>query len=298
MNSDQTSIGSHISKMDSDLIGLVSAKNAIVAAQNSVASANQSFNQLNANVPIDVQTAELAVTQKQNALFDAQQTLADCYIRAPFDGVVANIDVQKSDPVSSATVIATVVTKQQTATVTMNEIDAAGIKVGQKAALTFDALPDLNVGGLVMSVDGIGTVTQGVVNYTVQIGLEKQSEQIKPGMSVSATIVTFEKPDVLIVPSSAIKSSGMKSSVQMFDAKYDSATARAGVVSSVAPHSVSIEVGDSNDTDTEVISGLKEGDQIVVRTVTGAQASSSSSSATARTSGGLFGTGNSARIPR
>ncbi len=314
MTADQSSLNTHISKTDSSLANLVSVQNSITTAKNSIASANQSFSQsqtssFNENIPVDVQSAELTVTQKQNALLDAQNALADYYIRAPFDSVVASVGVKVGDPASSGAAVATLVTKQQVATITLNEIDAANVKAGDKTTLTFDALPDLTITGKVETVDTIGTVTQGVVNYTIQISLDTETEDIKPGMSVSATIITSEKPNVLLVPSSAIKTVGANSTVQMFDTKYDSATADAGVVSSVPPKTVSVQVGDSNDTDTEIISGLNEGDQVVVRTaaVTGAQAAASTAPAAAGGSraganaGGLFGTsggGAAARVPR
>ena len=97
----------------------------------------------------------------------------------------------------------------------MNEVDVAKIKVGQKTTLTFDAIDGLSIAGEVIDIDAVGTVTQGVVNYNVKIGFDTQDERIKPGMSVSATIIIEVKQDVLLIPNSAIKSAGEAYYVEM-----------------------------------------------------------------------------------
>jgi HlyD family secretion protein len=215
-----------------------------------------------------IQTAQNNLTRMKNALSDAEENLADCSISAPFDGVISDVKVKKGDTVSSGTVLATLITKQKIAEITLNEIDAAKVKLGQKATLTFDALPDLTLTGKVTEIDTVGTVSQGVTSYGVKIALDTDDERIKPGMSVTAEIVVEAKPDVLTLPNSAIKTQGNSNYVELIEAS-DTTKNKLKIGSSIVlPKNVQIknqtvEIGISNDTMTEIVSGLKEGDIVI-----------------------------------
>lgn len=232
---------------------------------------------------LDIQSQQLTIKQRQNALADARALLADYVVRAPFDGVVATMDIQRGNTASASTIIATLVTRQKIAEVSLNEVDVAKIKSGQKSTLSFDAIEGLNITGEVAQVDTIGTVSQGVVTYTVKIGFDTQDDRVKTGMSVSAAIVTDLKQDVLVVPSSAVKAQGAVHLVQVFNPPLPNSQGTQGVISATPPSSVDVEVGLSNDTSTEIITGLKEGDQVVVRTI---MASTATTSATPSLFGG------------
>ena len=256
-------------------------KDAITNSQGSISEKTQALVELKAGAnPIDIQSQQLSIEQKQNALLDAQQTLNEYSIRAPFDGVIAALNVNKGDSASPSTAVATIITTNQLAEVSLNEVDAAKIQLGQKVTLTFDAFPDLTIGGEVAQIDTIGTVSQGVVTYNVQISFTTQDSRVKPGMSVSASIVTNVKQDVLLIPSSAVKTQGSSNYVQVpasipAGQSQSSLTNSQGVSLSAAPITQSVQIGDSNDTQTEISSGLKEGDYVIVRAIT--------SSATAQT---------------
>lgn len=206
------------------------------------------------NAPLDIRSQELTLKQRENALFDAKETLADYFVRVPFAGIIASFDVKKGDSVSPSTVLGTLITKQKIAEISLNEVDVAKIKVGQKTTLTFDAIPDLTITGQVAEIDAIGTVSQGVVTYKVKIAFDTQDEKIKTAMSVSAAIITDIKQNVLIVPNSAIKSQGSTHYVEIIEGE--------GAV-----RKQTVETGLSNDESTEIIGGLKEGDIIIVRTI-------------------------------
>ena len=157
------------------------------------------------NAPLDIRSQELSIQQQENNLLDAQQNLSDYYIRAPFDGIVAKINVVVGDTASSN--IVTFISSKSMAAISLNEVDVAKVKIGQKATLTFDAIPDLTITGNVSQIDTIGTVTQGVVTYNVQIAFDTQDDRVKSGMSISAAIITDTKQDVLLVPNCRSKSS-------------------------------------------------------------------------------------------
>ncbi len=229
------------------------------------------------NSDLDIMSAELTVKQRQNALQDAKDDLGDYFMRAPISGTVANLNLKKSDSVNTGTLAASIVTNRQNALISLNEVDVTKIKIGEPATLTFDAVPELTISGTVTEINPIGTVDQGVVTYDIKIIFDKQDSRIKSGMSVSVTITTDSKENVLTVPNSAIKSVRGKSFVEIFDS-----------MSKIPPERIPVEIGIANDSRTEIISGLNEGDEVVARTI--------SSTTAADTAPSIFGaTGGSSR---
>ena len=102
---------------------------------NTYQSALQSQNQTNSNSNINqlsLQSQELAVTKAKNALQDAKDNLANYYIRAPFSGVIASVPVLKGNTASSGTTLGTIITPQQVAIMSLNEVDVAKVQLGQK----------------------------------------------------------------------------------------------------------------------------------------------------------------------
>lgn len=277
-NTHLASLNSYTSKTNARLADLLTAENnikndkqTIIAADRSIAEKSASLDKLKAGTdPLDLQSQELSLKQKQNSLADAQENLVNCYIRAPFDGTLAKLDFKKGDSVSSGAVVATFITSQRLAATSLNEVDIAKIKVGQPVTLTFDAIDGLSIAGQVVEVDIIGTVSQGVVIYNVQIGFDTQDERVKPGMSFSAAIISNAKQDALIVPNSAVKTSGNVSYVLVPAEKQADVALNniGGVVLEIAPKQQAVQIGLSNDSYTEIISGLQEGDQIITKTVT------------------------------
>jgi len=228
---------------------------------------------------LDLQSSEISVQQKENSLKDLKDELADYYVRAPFSGTVADIAVEKSDSISSGTTVATFITESKIAEIPFNEVDIAQIESGQKATLIFDAISDLTISGEVVEVDSVGTVSSGVVNYNVKISFDTQDERIKPGMSVTASVITDMAQDVLVVSSSAVKTKNGTSYVEVFsNALAEVKNGELGSISSILPEKKVVKVGLSDDTTTEIISGIKEGEIVVVKTVSGSSSSSTTSS--------------------
>lgn len=275
----QSLLATYISKTNSALVDLLGIQTTITTSKYSIAEKTESLRKLKEGADaLDIQTTQLSLKQRENALLDAQENLAHYFVRAPFAGTVAKLNVKKGDPISSATIVATLITKQKIAEVALNEVDVAKVKVGQKVTLTFDAIDGLTIAGDVADIDTIGTVSQGVVTYMVKIAFGTQDDRVKSGMSVSAAIITNMKQDVLMVPNSAVKTQGNAHYVELFDiplvatATSTSGTgagANAGIPSAIPPRQQSVEIGLSNDTMTEIISGIKEGEQVVSRTILG-----------------------------
>ena len=274
----------------STLSAYTSAVNGHISSLLSIKTSIKNYKDVFPTTDLDLRSSELSVKQKENSLQDAKDKLADYYVRAPFEGTIATVNVKKSDSVSSGAVVATLITTKQIAEVSLNEVDLATVKVGQKVNLTFDAVPKLTISGEVSEIDSIGTESQGVVTYNVKISFDTQDERVKSGMSVSAAIITAIKQDVLVVSNSAIKSQNGLSYVEMFDGPLVKPTdGLIGSISVIAPTKIPVEVGISNDSETEIISGIKEGDEIITRTIL------PSATMTATPAPSIFGSSNRTR---
>ncbi len=271
-NTYTTTVTTDLANVLSDQSSLVSAEQALAQAQNALELAEGGSNALT------VQQAALSLQQAQDAVTNAQETLADYTVTAPFAGTIASVGVKKYDQAGSGTSVATLVTNQETAAVTVNEVDASKIKVGQKATLTFDALPNVSIAGTVASIDTAGTVSQGVVSYDVVIGFDTENASVLPGMSVTAAIETGSETG-LVISSGAIKAAGNASYVEVFDPPLAGSQSPAGATSVVAPKRVPVTTGLTDGTNTVVESGLSAGAQVVTQTIAGTSAASSQPSA-------------------
>lgn len=316
--SDISTANSYVSSMSSTASSLASAQSSLTSAIQSNSSNTQS---IQGGTPLAIQSAELTLAKAKQSLADAEASLADYVVRAPFDGTIAEVDVQKFDQASGK--VATLITNEQYADISLNETDIASVRTGQAATLTFDAIDGLTIQGTVAQVNQIGTVSQGVTTYTVKIGFDTQNARIKPGMTVNASVITASKENALVVPSSAIKLSGTEHYVEVATinaANLSAGTnasssaprrARAGSTtpsaaggsfasstrafgagagraltvdtSSVTITRVPVTIGIESDTKSEITSGLSAG-QLVV-----SQSLNASGASTAKTSGGLFG---------
>jgi HlyD family secretion protein len=262
-----TTINSLLSKLSSQVTSIQNAQQALKTAQQALTIV--SIGNPDGATPFDLELQKNDVAKKEAALAAAKQALADHVVRAPFAGVLAAVNVQAYDTASTGSVVATLITNRRIAELSLNEVDAAKIKVGDKATLTFDAIDSLSLTGSVAEINTIGAVTQGVVSYTIKIAFDSQDERVKPGMTVNAAIITDAHQDVLIVPASAVKQQLGTSYVQVFDPPLVDTGGNQGNVSSVLPQQVEVVIGISDDTNTEITSGVTVGQQIVVRTISG-----------------------------
>ncbi len=244
---------------------------------------------------LSVTSAETEVTSAQLAVETAQENAAKRTVTAPISGTITALGFANGDTVgsssasansgqgatgssssSSSTTSTLTITNLDafTVAITLAEADISSVAVGQKAVITFDALPDLTLTGKVTSVDTVGTNSQGVVSYTVVVTPDITDSAVKGGMTASVNVITKVASDVLAVPSTAVKSQGTSKYVQ--------------ILKDGTPTDVTVEVGLSTDSYTEITSGLTEGEEIIVQTIT---AGSGGTSTTTRGSGGILNTG-------
>ncbi len=206
-----------------------------------------------------VMGAEKSYAAAQESYNNQISTANERHVVSPISGTVNEVNIKNGDDLgasSNSTHQAPIIVGDLTTMkvqVQVNEVDIPNISVGQRAILTFDAIDSLSLTGKVEKMDSLGTVTQGVVTYNVVIGLDTIDPRIKPGMSATAAITTQVKQDVLMVPNSAVKSQGGSSYVE--------------VLSNGAPQQKLVEVGISNDMDTEIVNGLNAGDLVITQTI-------------------------------
>lgn len=257
-----TTVSGLVTTINATVSETLSSKNSLPDSKKTLANAKDDLEELKEGPSIlELRAEELTLRQKQEAL-------ADYNVRAPFGGIIASVGAKKGESVTSGATIATLITKQKIAEISLNEIDAVKIEIGQKATLTFDATEDLTITGNVIEIDLVGTVNQGVVNYNVKIGFDTNETRVKPGMSVSATIIIDIKQDVIVVPNSAVKMQAGKSYIEMFDISLSPPeSGLVGSISKIAPNKIPVEVGLANDLQSEIISGVKEGDEIITRKI-------------------------------
>lgn len=266
-----STLSGYTSKVNSHLSTLLSAGNSIDDYKDSIVSAERTIKEKQLSLEdveegytdLEIRTQELAVETAEQTLSDAKTAYNNCWIKAPFSGTIASVDAIVGDNASSGTVMGSIITDAMVATITLNEVDIASVEIGQEVELTFDALDDLAVTGEVSEIDTVGTVSQGVVSYTITISFETDNASIKPGMSITANIITESVKDVITVPSSAVKTMGNTSYVQ--------------ILNNGVPEKRTVEVGISDDTTTEIKSGLSEGEKVVTSTVSGTKKTTSSS---------------------
>jgi RND family efflux transporter MFP subunit len=163
------------------------------------------------------------------------------------------------------------------ASVNLSEIDVTKIQIGQKATLVLDAFPDKTFTGKVSSINTNGSVSSGVTTYPAIITFDTSPDNVYPNMAVTATIITDVKTDVLLVPSSAVQTTNGQSYIRVL---------KNGKITNV-----NVETGEENDTQTEIISGLNEGDSVV----TGMTTPTTSTGTTTSPFGGGGGFGGAVR---
>lgn len=204
------------------------------------------------NADFDLSDQKRAVEKAERNLKLVQDKLADYTVLAPFSGILGNVaTIYVGDNVSPSTNLGVLVSQGYMVEVSLAESDAAQVKIGQKANVSFDALDDVTVTGKVVEMDTVGVVSQGVVSYKAKILLDVIDERVKPGMSATVEIITDTKENTLFIPRTALKSLNGKYFVRILK---DDGTIEQR----------EIKTGLLTDSNVEVVQGLNEGEKIIV----------------------------------
>lgn len=293
-------------------VSLNKARAALTSAQSSVITAQASKKQAQADLSSakkdgsgksalekksledKLDAARISETSSQQNVDSAKADLASKAsdaaqrtVTSPIDGTVNAVNVKNGDDLSklssgSSRLVPMIIGDLGTlkAEVQVNEVDIPNVQIGQKVMMTFTAIDGLEVSGHVEKMDSLGTMSSGVVIYNVTIDFDTLDARIKPEMSVSANIITDVKQNVIVVPNSAVKTKNGSYYVEVMK-------------SGTTPTQTGVEIGASNNTQTEIKSGLNVGDKVVTQTI-----NTSSTSTSGSTSGtGSRNNSNNVRVP-
>lgn len=261
---------------------------ALQSAQDALTVAKSKYGQADASIA----QAKKAVTQAQADVTVNQQSVAqaDGTVTASASGTVSDMVLVTGTVISSSsssaagtgnsgTKVATVVTSAlPTATFALAEQDVARVTPGQKATITFDSLSGQTFTGTVIGVNQSGTVSSGVTTYPLVVQLDSQNSDILPNMTANVSVILKTKDNVLLVPSTAVKTNAAGGDYVQ-------------VLRNGQPQDITVTVGDASDSQTEIVSGLTDGQSIITATITASTNTSSSSSLFGgfRLGGGLNG---------
>jgi len=221
-----------------------------------------------AQAQIGVDTAKLKqaraqVLQSQASLKQLEEQLGYTTIVAPMDGVILSRDVEMGDAVSSILVLGStatlVMTEGDTSEVyvqgKVDEADIAHVYMGQPARIKVESFRDRLFNGKVTKIAPMGVEKDNVTTFEVRVSINNPGGELKANMTANAEILLDEHKGVLNVPENAILYDNQKNaSVQVPD-KHQKEGFR----------KVPVTVGLSNGSVTEIVSGLKEGDQVVLQ---------------------------------
>ncbi len=206
----------------------------------------------------DIRQADDTVKASQSQVDYWRAQLDKTFIRSPISGTVLQLAAQQGETLaaglSAPTLIIVADLTRLQVDVFVDETDIGKVKLGQEASVTVDAFPLHAFRGKVMKIASGSTIQQGVVTYDVAVEIEDTKRQLKPDMTASVNIQTGRRPDVLLVPSEAVKAGADGTSVSVVvkkDGKTDTVHRR-------------VTVGGSDGVNTEIVDGLKEGETIVL----------------------------------
>lgn len=251
---------------------IAQSQSALRQAQAQVVNARNNLQKLLDGPKVeDLDIARAQVKQAQLNQLQAENSLSNARILAPFSGVVSQVNVKQGEQSANGRP-AVVLTDLSgfNMKVLVDEIDVRQVAVGQPVRLSVDALPDAEITGKVTEISPSAANVNNVVAYEVTIVPDPTDAPLRSGMSATAIITTAEVDDVILVPNRYIT--------------LDRDTGKAYVSKLVnnQPALQEIELGLRNERQSQVLSGLNEGDQLALITQTGVE----------QLRGALFGGGN------
>jgi HlyD family secretion protein len=207
--------------------------------------------------------AQAQVAQDQANLKQLDEQLSYTDIVSPIDGIVLSRDVQMGDAVSSILVLGSSATLVMTLGDTsevyvkgkVDESDIGKVYLGQPARIKVESFKDKTFTGKVTKISPMGVEKDNVTTFEVRVSIQNPGGELKAEMTANAEIILEEHKSVLQIPEGAILyDKDKKASVEIPDPKGKD-----------GKNKIAVNIGISNGAKTEVLSGLKEGDQVVLQ---------------------------------
>jgi HlyD family secretion protein len=217
---------------------------------------------------IGVDTAKLKqaraqVLQSQASLKQLEEQLSYTTIIAPMDGVILSRDVEIGDAVSSILVLGSTATlimtegdiNQVYVQGKVDEADIAHVYMGQPARIKVESFRDRIFNGKVTKIAPLGVEKDNVTTFEVRVSIDNPGGELKANMTANAEILLDEHKNVLTVPENAVTYDNQKNAyVNVPDRNQKDGFRK-----------LPVKIGLSNGSVTELVSGLKEGDQVVLQ---------------------------------
>lgn len=222
----------------------------------------------NVDLEIALSNAEIAFKNAKNSLANVEKQLENYYITSPISGTIAYKNNKLGDVISNfqSTTSNIMVTVADSSVkkfeMEVDELDIAKVKVGQEVIITIDALEGKTYSGEVTNINTIGKAVAGITSYTVLVELENYPE-IYAGMNVDAEIQISSVPNVMRVPLSAVRKGNVVYRKNA-DANYQDADTSVPM----GYEKVTVEIGHNNSDYIEIISGLNDGDVVLIDKLT------------------------------
>ena len=206
--------------------------------------------------------AHAQVQQAEASLKQLEEQLGYTTILAPMDGVILSRDVEIGDAVSSILVLGSTATLLMTegdvnevyVDGKVDEADIAHVYMGQLARIKVESFRDRTFNGKVTKISPMGVEKDNVTTFEVRVSINNPGGELKALMTANAEILLDEHKGVLTVPENAVIYDNQKNaSVEVPDRKQKDGMRK-----------VPVTVGLSNGSVTEIVSGLSEGDQVVL----------------------------------
>jgi HlyD family secretion protein len=207
--------------------------------------------------------ARAQVLQSKASLNQFEEQLGYTTILAPMDGVILSRDVEIGDAVSSILVLGSTATLVMTegdigqvyVQGKVDEADIAHVYMNQPARIKVESFRDRTFNGKVTKIAPLGVEKDNVTTFEVRVSIDNPGGELKANMTANAEILLDEHKGVLTVPENAVMYDNQKNaSVEIPDKKQKEGKRK-----------VPVKVGLSNGSVTEILSGLKEGDQVVLQ---------------------------------
>ena len=236
--------------------GLVSA-NDFETARLSYQTASQS-----------VSSVRQQVNAAQEEVKRAQTNLGYATITSPIDGIVLSKSVEEGQTVAASFSTPELFTIAQDLTnmqvvANVDEADIGGVKEGERVTFTVDAYPDETFQGTVKQVRQEATTTNNVVTYEVVISAPNTNLKLKPGLTANVTIFTAERSGVLSVSSKALRYTPTKETVGHMKIVDGGGKSKVWVIEGNTIKSVPVNIGMTDGTHTQILSGVSRGQVIV-----------------------------------
>lgn len=216
----------------------------------------------------ELKNSELSLRESRLSYESTQEQLDEYNITAPIFGTVIEKSVKAGDTLESSNsgsnalcVIADMSVMKFT--INVDELDIASMKEGQQVNITADALSNRKFTGYVNNIGILGTSTDGVTSYPVEIVIN-DGEDLWPGMNVTAEIVVNSAKDVLKIPVAAVNRGD---TVLVKGAEGTEGIDQTGVPSGAKY--VRVKLGLNDESYIEVAEGLSEGDTVLVPVMAG-----------------------------